>query len=71
MSTIMICSISYPNWCELLFEGINAMLWLFNENVLFTKQSHLCSVMSEQPIELSLVKIELMSEIIALCKSEL
>jgi hypothetical protein len=27
----------------------------------FTKQSHLCFMMSEQPIELSLVKIELLS----------
>ena len=30
----------------------------------FTKQSHLCSIMSYQPIELSLVRIELLSKML-------
>ena len=37
----------------------------------FTKQSHSCSMMSEQPIELSLVNIELMSTwLFAVCSFE-
>ena len=43
------------------------MLELLNENVIVTEQSHLCFIMSEQPIELLLVKIKLMSETLLHC----
>ena len=33
-----------------------------NENVIFTKQSHLCPKVFEQPIEISLMKIEILSK---------
>ena len=47
------------------------MLELFKVNLKFYKQSILCSIMYEHPIELSLVEIELASKnIIALRNSK-
>ena len=43
------------------------MLELFNENVYFTTESHLYSVLSKQLIKLSLVKFELLSKMLMDC----
>ena len=52
-------SIDYSNYCVLLFGD---KLWIY-----FIKQSHLCFIMSKQPIELSSGKIELLSNTSLYC----
>ena len=39
--------------------------------IFYQAKSHLCSTMSKQPIQLLLVKIELLNNVIALCKFQI
>ena len=56
----------YPNQNVLLFRVLHCYNY-FSRMLYFTKQSHLCSIMFEQLIELLLVKSELLSKMSLHC----
>ena len=58
--------LDYTVWCVLLFVVTQRYNCLMRVQY-FTKKSHLCFIVSEQPIEVLLVKFELMSKTILHC----